>query len=131
MSARTLHEHPGDLAVCRLPAGAEAPDWATTHPAPIVSLTYTADETSLVCAASAVPSGVPHEGPFTSFSVAGPLDFTLTGVLAGLLQPLAEAEISVFTLSTHDTDWILVPAGRSGAAKEALRRRGHVVVDQS
>ena len=50
-----------------------------------------------------------------------------TGVLAGLLAPLATAEISVFTLSTFDTDWILVPAGDADRAAEEWRRSGHEV----
>jgi hypothetical protein len=61
--------------------------------------------------------------------VAGTLDFALTGVLAGLLEPLAAEAISVFTLSTFDTDWILVPADRADDAAEAWRRRGHTVAD--
>ena len=52
----------------------------------------------------------------------GPLDFSLTGVLATLLQPLAEAEISVFTISTFDTDWVLVPVGDADRAAEEWRR---------
>lgn len=127
MTSWTLYEHPHQLAVCRLAAGAEAPEWASTRPAALVSLTYTAAETSLVCAADAVPDGVTFSGPFAAFSVAGPLDLSLTGVLAELLRPLADDGISVFTISTHDTDWILVPAERAGAAAEALRRRGHAV----
>ena len=70
----------------------------------------------MVCAARSVPTKSVHQRPFTAFEVEGPLDFALTGVLAELLAPLAEAEISVFTLSTYDTDWILVPGRR--------RRRG-------
>lgn len=127
MTTHTLYEHPDHVAVCRLPVGVAAPDWATGRPSPLVSLTFTADETSLVCAADAVPTGVTHEGPFTALAVAGPLDFGLTGVLAELLRPLADAGVSVFTVSTYDTDWILLPAERAGEAVEALRRRGHVV----
>ena len=56
-----------------------------------------------------MPRKAQQAGPFTAFAVQGPLDFALTGILATLLQPLADAEISVFTISTFDTDWILVP----------------------
>jgi hypothetical protein len=91
-------------------------------------VTATASETSVVCAARSVPRKAPHQAPFTAFEVQGPLDFSLTGILAGLLVPLAEAEISVFTLSTFDTDWVLVPAGRADDAEEAWRRTGHDVV---
>jgi hypothetical protein len=71
---------------------------------------------------------VKKEGPFTAFAVEGPLDFALTGVLHALLGPLAEAGISVFTLSTDSTDWILVPIGKAEEAAEQWRRRGHTVV---
>ncbi len=66
-------------------------------------------------------------GPFTAFEVAGPLDLALTGVLSALLAPLAEAGISVFTLSTFDTDWMLVPKERADDAAEEWRRHGHTV----
>nr|WP_218889509.1 ACT domain-containing protein [Saccharopolyspora hordei] len=67
------------------------------------------------------------EGPFRALEVAGPLDFSLTGVLASLLVPLADVGISVFTLSTFDTDWILVPADSAGKAADALTAAGHTV----
>lgn len=70
------------------------------------------------------------EGPFRAFEVQGPLDFSLTGVLSSLLGPLARAEISVFTLSTFDTDWILVPSASREAAAAALRAAGHTVVSE-
>ncbi|MGH8827615.1 MAG: ACT domain-containing protein [Jiangellaceae bacterium] len=129
MTTWTLNVHPGHLAVCRLPVGAALPDWASATDGPITSLTRTAAETSIVCAADVVPEHVTYEGPFTALAVAGPLDFALAGVLAELLTPLAEAGVSVFTISTFDTDWILVPADRTGAAIEALRRRGHTVTE--
>ena len=62
-----------------------------------------------------------------AFEVAGPLDFAETGVLSGLLAPLADAGISVFTLSTYDTDWILVKADAADAAAEAWTAAGHTL----
>jgi hypothetical protein len=121
-----LSRYPETLAVVRLGPGAEVPAWAESSS--IFSVTATATETSVVCAARSVPRKAPHQAPFTAFEVQGPLDFSLTGILAGLLVPLAEAEISVFTLSTFDTDWVLVPAGRADDAEEAWRRTGHDVV---
>lgn len=122
----TLTRHAEELAVVRLDAGAELPAWAESSS--LLSVTATAAETSLVCAAVSVPAQTRHQAPFTAFEVAGPLDFALTGVLAALLAPLAEQEISVFTVSTFDTDWVLVPAGRADDAAAAWRRRGHTVV---
>jgi hypothetical protein len=120
-----LSRYPETLAVVRLPPGAEVPAWAESSS--ILSITATATETSIVCAARSVPTKSRHERPFTAFEVEGPLDFSLTGVLSTLLQPLAEAEISVFTISTFDTDWILVPGDAADRAEEEWRRSGHTV----
>ena len=81
----------------------------------------------MVCAMRSVPKKAKQAGPFTAFAVQGPLDFALTGVLATLLQPLAAAEISVFTISTFDTDWVLVPVNDAERAAEEWRRSGHEV----
>jgi hypothetical protein len=121
-----LARYPERLAVVRLGPGADVPAWAESSS--LFSVTATATETSVVCAGRNVPKKVPHEGPFAAFEVSGPLDFALTGVLVALLQPLGEAGISVFTISTFDTDWILVPFERADAAAEEWRRRDHDVV---
>lgn len=121
----TLLQYPEKLIVASLPAGADVPDWAES--ASLFAVVATATETTVVCAGRSAPKKVPKEGPFTAFAVEGPLDFALTGVLHQILAPLAEAEISVFTLSTYPTDWILVPTGAAGEAAEAWRRRGHRV----
>jgi hypothetical protein len=121
----TLLQYPEKLVVAGLPPGAEVPAWAES--ASLFSISATATETTVVCAGRSVPKKVRHEGPFTAFAVEGPLDFALTGVLHTLLGPLAEAEISVFTVSTYPTDWILVPTGKAAAAAEEWRRRGHTV----
>jgi hypothetical protein len=99
------------------------PDWAES--ASLFAIIATAAETTVVCAGRSVPKKVRQQGPFTAFAVEGPLDFALTGVLHTLLGPLAEAGISVFTVSTYLTDWILVPTGKAEAAAEEWRRRGH------
>lgn len=122
----TLQEFPEKLAVVRLPAGSEVPTWAESSS--LFSITATATETSLVCAGRNVPTKQVAQKGLTAFAVQGPLDLALTGVLASLLVPLAEEEISIFTISTYDTDWILVPAQDAERAAEAWRRRGHTVV---
>ncbi len=113
----TLSRHPEHLAVVRLGPGAEVPDWARS--ATLVSITATASETSVVCAAADVPGKARSEGPFVAFSVDGSLDLGMTGVLSGLTEPLAREEIPVFVVSTFDTDWLLVPAERADAAATA------------
>ena len=121
-----LEQFPEKIAVVQLGPGAEVPDWAESSS--LFSITATALETSLVCAARNVPKKAKQAGPFTAFAVQGPLDFTLTGVLATILQPLADAEIAVLTISTFDTDWMLVPVGDAERAVEAWRTAGHEVV---
>ncbi|MFC5179710.1 ACT domain-containing protein [Nocardioides taihuensis] len=120
-----LNRYPETLAVVRLGPGSEVPSWAESSS--IFSVTATATETSVVCAARNVPGKARAQKPFTAFEVEGPLDFALTGVLSTLLAPLAEAEISVFTLSTFDTDWILVPVDAADRAAEVWREAGHEV----
>jgi hypothetical protein len=130
VATHTLLLHPEPLAVVRLGPGADIPDWASASS--LFAVVATGAETSLVCARAGVPRRSRQHGPLTAFEVAGPLDLTLTGVLSRLLEPLADAQIPVFTVSTFDTDWVLVPAEEAQRAAEAWRRRGHAVqpVDQ-
>ena len=126
MSEYTLNQYPEKLVVAQLGPGAEVPAWAESSS--VFAVIATAYETTVVCAGRSVPKKVVQQGPFTAFAVEGPLDFALTGVLHGLLEPLAEEGISVFTLSTYPTDWILVPTEKADDAAEAWRRRGNTVV---
>jgi hypothetical protein len=126
-----LRVHPGRLAVVRLDPGGPLPPWAADPgDGPLHVVARTADETSVVTAADRVPAGVRAESDFRALEVAGPLDFALTGVLAGLTATLATAGVPVFVVSTFDTDWLLVRAGRRDAAVAALRASG-VRVDES
>lgn len=114
------------LAVCHLDAGAEVPAWVG-HGGQFVSITRSADELSIVCAVDAVPPGIPMEGPWRAFKVQGPLVMTLIGVVASLANPLADAGISIFAISTYDTDYILVHEPDFDAAVEALVAAGHTI----
>lgn len=114
------------LAICRLDAASPVPAWANTA-CGFLSVTRTADERSIVCAEAVVPGGIRHEPGWLAFRVEGPLDFGLTGVLASLLEPLARAKVSIFALSTFDTDYILVKAAQADTAARALEAAGHTV----
>jgi hypothetical protein len=116
---------PGRLAVCRLEAGAAPPAWAVGGP--LWSITGSADELSVVCAEAAVPDGVRREGGWLALRVAGPLDFALTGVLSAIAAPLAAAGVSIFAVSTFDTDYVLVKEERLAEAVAALRAAGLAV----
>jgi GNAT superfamily N-acetyltransferase len=119
---RTLVPLEGVYAVCRLDADAPLPAWLAGGP--FVSITRTADELSVVCREEAVPAGVRCEQGWQCLRVAGTLDFSLVGVLASLLDPLAAAGVSVFAVSTFDTDYLLVKSTDFQRATEALRASG-------
>jgi hypothetical protein len=123
--ALTLCVLPGTYTVCRLDSGASVPEWAMTGD--LFSVTRTADELSVVCEQSFVPEGVKCESEWRCLKVLGPLDFGLTGVLASLSAPLAEARISIFVISTYDTDYLMVKVGDLDRAIAALFQAGHVV----
>lgn len=113
------------FAICRLPAGASLPEWAMGGV--IRSITWTDDETSLLCVESAVPDDVQANRGWRALKVVGPLDFSLTGILSGLAHPLAAAQISIFALSTYDTDYVLVKDPSLVAAVQVLSQCGHCV----
>jgi uncharacterized protein len=117
-----LHEE--RYAICRLNAAAPLPTWARGK---FVSLSRTQDELSVVCVQDAVPSEVKHENDWRVLQVEGPMDLAVVGVLASLTQPLADAGINLFAISTFDTDYLLVKAERLGAAQSALERAGHTI----
>lgn len=115
----------GRFAVARLEPGAPIPEWASAGA--LSSVTRTRDELSIVCAAASVPGEVKAERDWRCLAVAGPLDFSEVGILAELTAALAEAGISLFALSTYDTDYLLVRAADLEGALAALRARGHAV----
>lgn len=77
-----------------------------------------------------VPPSAPHVGPWRALKVRGPLDFELTGILADLARVLADAGISIFAISTFNTDYILIRSHTLPLAISALRDAGHTVVEK-
>jgi hypothetical protein len=121
---------PEPFAVCRLDAAAAEPAWLRVRrDVGLCSVTRTADELSIVCADAIVPVSVRAERAFRALRVQGTLDFALVGALEALLRPLAAAGISVFVLSTFDTDWVLVREPALATAVAALRDAGHAVTE--
>lgn len=127
----TLIAHPEELSFVRLGPNEVVPDWALTD-APLVSVSATASETSVLCLSAAIPRDavLRQQGPFNVFEVEGPLDFALTGLLSAIVTPLGEAEITVFTVSTFDTDWILVPTYETPRAVSLWKRDGHTIKEK-
>jgi hypothetical protein len=108
------------LAVCRLEKDDSVPQRAAAGS--FYSITKTPDELSLVCEENFVPDGVKAEKGWRAFKVEGPLDFSLTGVLAGISGVLSEAGISIFAVSTYDTDYILVKKEKLEQAFQVLEK---------
>jgi hypothetical protein len=117
---------PDDYAVCRLEAGQPVPE-SLDAKAGVVSVTWTATETSIICPSDQAPAGAVVNTPWRCLRVNGPIDLALTGILAGLVNPLAEARVNIFAFSTHDTDYVLVPSVRLDEALAALEAAGHRV----
>ncbi len=113
------------LAVCRLDAHEEVPAWATG--VAFYSVTRTPDELSIVCPEGDVPPGARCEVGWRALKLAGPFELSQVGVLLSVAAPLAEAGVSVFAVSTHATDFVLVKGERLDTAVAALRDRGHEV----
>jgi hypothetical protein len=124
MQIRTLSE---DFALARLGAQAAVPDWVAGHD--LIAVVRTRDELSIVCRSDAVPAHVDDvQRGFRGLAVVGTLDFGLTGIIAGLTRPLADAGIPIFSISTFDTDYMLVRGDKLEAAKAALAGAGYDVL---
>ena len=93
--------------------------------ADFVSVTRTDEELSIVATREKLSGIDTIEDGWTAFKVLGPLDFSLVGILADLSDTLAKAEISLFAVSTYDTDYILVKEEDADAAGQAFEARGH------
>jgi hypothetical protein len=118
---------PEEYAVCRLPAGTALPASLSSGPddKSVISVTWAPDELSIICPADRVPADATVETPWRCLRVVGPLDLALTGVLASLIGPLAEARVNIVTFSTYDTDYVLVPTVRLAEAVATLSAVGH------
>ena len=130
MKYRVLGEQ---LAVCRLPSEARVPAWALEGG--FFCVVRTQDELSIVCTEDActedactvdrIPDGAPVERGWVALKLEGPFPFSMTGVLASFLQPLAEAKIPIFAISTFDTDYVLIKRQNLEQAVAALGAAKH------
>lgn len=105
-----------DYSICRLPPVADAP--MRPEATEFWSLSTTAEEISVVCETRLAPEGVMVDSGWKVFRVAGAMDLDEVGVLCRLLEPLRQAGISIFAISTFDTDYVLV---RAEKFEEAVR----------
>lgn len=114
------------FCVQRLP-----PDWIIDfdllHAIPWYSITRTEEELSVVAPQEINLGPGERETGWSCLRVAGQLDFSLVGVIAELARVLADAGVSIFTLSTYNTDYILVKSADIKTAEQALAAAGHIV----
>ena len=115
----------GDYAVCKFGSTALLPAWVDGGN--FWSVSRTPEELSIVCEQRLIPAGVQAESGFSCLKVVGPLEFSTVGVLATLTAALAASGISVFAVSTFDTDYLLVRQTSLPDAIDALRESGHIV----
>lgn len=125
MTKVTLLPQAGEYAVCRLLPTEAVPAWAGA--AGFSSITRTADELSIICAAALVPNHVHAERGWRLLKFQGPFAFTATGILSSVLAPLAAAKVGILALSTFDTDYLLVQESNFEATVRALKGAGHAV----
>jgi hypothetical protein len=116
---------PGEFAIARLPADSAVPAWADARS--FSAVTRTADELSILCPAPQVPADIKHEAGWRIFKLRGPFNFTETGILSSVLDPLAFSRISILAHSTFDTDYVLVKATELEAAIRTLRHADHTI----
>lgn len=119
---------PGGYTVARLAADAPVPSGLVDHPG-LVSVTRTPDELSIICPTEVAPDCDTTQTGWRLLTVRGPLEFTLTGIMAALSGELAAAGVSLFALSTYDTDHLLVKESDLARAVLALRNAGHEVTN--
>jgi uncharacterized protein len=94
------------FGVCRLNKKSEIPEWVQNGD--FYSITKTMDELSIVCLQDNIPDNVKCEKDWRVLKVEGPLEFSLIGVLSSISTILAFKKISIFAISTYDTDYILI-----------------------
>ena len=121
-----LAVQPETVAICRLPAGAELPAW-TTRATAFLTVSRTPEELSITADQRAVPPDLECERDYRPIRVRGTLTPDLVGILVSIAGPLAEAGISIFAISTYDTDYVLVKARDLERAVAALEAAGHTV----
>ena len=113
----------GAYAISRLERTAAIPAWADGEG--FVAIARTEDELSVVCLAGRVPAGVKSDDRWRCLKFVGPFAFDETGIAAAVLNPLAEAAIGIFLVSTFDTDYLLVKADDLARTRQALAKAGH------
>ena len=112
----------GNYSVCRLEPNDSIPEWA--YQGSFYSISKSNEELSILCETKFIPNYIKSENNWNLIKVEGPLDFSLTGILSSLIQPLATEKISIFTVSTFDTDYLLVKIDKLQQTISILKQSG-------
>jgi len=119
----TLSVLPETFAICLLDRNAQIPSWAKGGS--LSSITRTSDEVSVVCPEECIPEGVQCEGGWKCLKIKGPFDLSTVGILASIAEPLAKADLSIFVISSFDTDHVLIKKRDVERAVRILSDAGH------
>lgn len=111
---------PEKLGICHFAKNSFIPDWAKDIS--FCSITRTKDELSIVCSQDKIPGGVLAEKDWRAFKLESTLDLFSVGIIASLSAPLAKAGISIFNVSTYETNYILVEEKNLAKAKKSLSK---------
>jgi len=98
---------------------------------PFLSLAITKEEVSVVCETGLFNDYEKEESGWILFRVLGPLDFSLIGIISKLSTILADEKISIFIISTFDTDYIMIKEVNKGKAIRALKRSGYEIMNEN
>jgi len=126
MSKQTLQLHSTLLSIHSLNVDANIPSALLKQPLFFISKTH--DELSIVCPSEFEIQSLDTEPDWQALEVVGPLGFSLTGIMANISGVLASAKVSIFSISTYDTDYILVKKQTASKALKALKSDGYNVV---
>jgi hypothetical protein len=118
----------GFYAICRFPAGTSL---TAPSPSPFALLVQAAEETTLVCPLHQAPPEAEIDAGWRCFRIEQSFDFSVPGILASVLAPLAEAGIGIFATSTFSTDYVLVKTADTEKAVATLEGAGHSVRNEN
>lgn len=124
--ALTLQLLTPTFAIHSLPPEADIPQSVFTAPIFFIAKTY--EEVSIVLPESFDIGSDDVEKNWRALEVVGPLDFTLTGILSRISTVLANEQISIFAISTFDTDYILVKNDKIEQAISALTEHNYQII---
>ena len=109
--------------ICTLPNTAPIPDWALTQS--LASITRTEKELTIVCRLEILPSQYQSGPNWRCFKIDGIFDLNQIGVISSISSPLADAGISIYVISTHDTDYFLIQEQNLEQTISTLSDIGH------